>query len=894
MIRKSISIAIFGPVSAGKSTLLNGLFANQYSDMKIKRTTMVPQVYFGTDSDTSSDNIYESNKQNNIDLIDSKLTLENCAEIGHRVKNIRDLLEVPKNIDIDIYDLPGLNDGQSKEVYFEYIKRNFHKFDIVLLVIDINEAFNTEGTREILYKLKELVTYQKVIIIANKCDDMIITDSYQFDDELREMFEQIKEVVSKSEFSYPPTIIPFCSQDVFIYRTLKLNPEFKLDMKYINKIGLNEFSKSKWAKMAEPTKRQQVSKYVMEADLKEILQHSGFNLLEYEMNTIDIKEYLVKKIDYELGEILQIDQTNIDLIIGKYNDIIRYKNQLFGKDNMEHLVKIDEHYSENLSIYFKTLVINVTSKYMYSDLLEKLESIKIVILQSSKDIINTKITEIREKINNYILQDYGYLWERTVEEGEFLEIVQGQNYTIALRNDGSITGWGDNNYGQINCPKGNDFVKIACGTNHSVALKNDGSIVGWGYNNQGQINCPKGNDFVKIACVSDHNIALKKDGSIAYWGWNSNGHLHLNNIPKGNDFVKIACGLEHTIALKKNGSIVGWGVNYNGHINCPKGNDFVKIACGSHHNIALKNDGNIVGWGYNSQGQINCPKGNDFVKIACGLNYSVALKNDGSIVGWGYNDQGQMDNNIPNGNDFIKIKCQGSVTIAYKKNGSICCWGILPQELPYYCIPQNIDNENVKNTVIIRDKMTVILYKDGSIVKYQKTGLAIHQNSLLKENLTEYLTTLEKDIDILIENHIHNSVLFNFIDSITANCCRCNIKQIYNTRNPFLKYMDYLNDINYPKSEIIKHVKNYLSIYTTIVPAKEAILGQNLCNSYEHLLNYRINKMDLSKYSKEYSNFLINLTFVKTYVGNLGFCDYLKYEEYLLQDLRYFLNLINE
>ena len=35
-LRKSVRIALFGPVSAGKSTLLNGLFCEQFSDMKIK------------------------------------------------------------------------------------------------------------------------------------------------------------------------------------------------------------------------------------------------------------------------------------------------------------------------------------------------------------------------------------------------------------------------------------------------------------------------------------------------------------------------------------------------------------------------------------------------------------------------------------------------------------------------------------------------------------------------------------------------------------------------------------------------------------------------------------------------------------------------------------------
>lgn len=39
---ENIHIAILGPVSAGKSTLLNALFSNTFSDMKRKKTTMTP------------------------------------------------------------------------------------------------------------------------------------------------------------------------------------------------------------------------------------------------------------------------------------------------------------------------------------------------------------------------------------------------------------------------------------------------------------------------------------------------------------------------------------------------------------------------------------------------------------------------------------------------------------------------------------------------------------------------------------------------------------------------------------------------------------------------------------------------------------------------------------
>ena len=40
----------------------------------------------------------------------------------------------------------------------------------------------------------------------------------------------------------------------------------------------------------------------------------------------------------------------------------------------------------------------------------------------------------------------------------------------------------------------NDFVAIAAGYGHSLAIKEDGSIVGWGWNRSGQTTVPDGND----------------------------------------------------------------------------------------------------------------------------------------------------------------------------------------------------------------------------------------------------------------------------------------------------------------------------------------------------------------------------------------------------------------
>jgi len=94
----------------------------------------------------------------------------------------------------------------------------------------------------------------------------------------------------------------------------------------------------------------------------------------------------------------------------------------------------------------------------------------------------------------------------------------GECYSLALKSNGSIVGWGWGSYGEADPPRGNDFIAIAAGSDHSLALKSDGSIVGWGNNDRGQARPPKGKDFVAIAAGRSHSLALKSDGSIVGWG----------------------------------------------------------------------------------------------------------------------------------------------------------------------------------------------------------------------------------------------------------------------------------------------------------------------------------------------------------------------------------------
>lgn len=117
-------------------------------------------------------------------------------------------------------------------------------------------------------------------------------------------------------------------------------------------------------------------------------------------------------------------------------------------------------------------------------------------------------------------------------------IAAGYSHALALRNDGTVVGWGYNNYGPATPPIGlSNVIAIAAGQNHSLALKSDGSVVTWGGFPGRDTTVPPTaqSGVIAIAAGSYHSVALKNDGSVVQWGitnmWGGSYNTNLFNIP---------------------------------------------------------------------------------------------------------------------------------------------------------------------------------------------------------------------------------------------------------------------------------------------------------------------------------------------------------------------------
>jgi predicted GTPase len=380
MEENRINIAAIGPVSAGKSTLINSLFVEQYSDMKIKRTTALPQIYHESTKTILSSNIYEQNKKRNEEIMKKSsnanytMTNEECIEIEYFVPKVFDLVKMKQDVYLSVYDLPGLNDAKTKDVYFEYINKNFYKFDIILFVLDINSALNTADEINILELIlnnikknnNEYSVDTKLIVLLNKCDEIEVDDSDNLkpiDPEIDEMYEQAIQIVETTvDTIYPCVdyeIMPISCEDSYIYRSFKRNPDAKLDIKYVNKFGSNEYGKTRWNRLKEQQKQNKIKELFEKFDYEDSIIQSGFDNFKYTLQAFLNSEYqytyLMNHINYELSQIKNTCREDFILHLDTFNFIklkIEKLQQLFTKsDNYQVESKIDYYLDKFIDKY---------------------------------------------------------------------------------------------------------------------------------------------------------------------------------------------------------------------------------------------------------------------------------------------------------------------------------------------------------------------------------------------------------------------------------------------------------------------------------------------------------------------------------------------------------------
>jgi alpha-tubulin suppressor-like RCC1 family protein len=198
----------------------------------------------------------------------------------------------------------------------------------------------------------------------------------------------------------------------------------------------------------------------------------------------------------------------------------------------------------------------------------------------------------------------------------------GLFHSLALKSDGTVWAWGRNDFGQLGNGNNSDsnvpvqvsslsgVVAIAGGdSGYSLALKNDGTVWAWGNNDSGQlgngnntasnvpvqVRGPGNSDFLAnitaISAGSGHALALKNDATV--WAWGLNTFDQLGNGTTANSNVPV--------------QVQGpGGAGFLGGITA--------ISGGGNHSITVSTDGTVWDWGWNDHGQLGngTATGSDF------------------------------------------------------------------------------------------------------------------------------------------------------------------------------------------------------------------------------------------------------------------------------------------
>ena len=210
----------------------------------------------------------------------------------------------------------------------------------------------------------------------------------------------------------------------------------------------------------------------------------------------------------------------------------------------------------------------------------------------------------------------------TPSDRKVVKVEPGETHTCILLDDGGVMCWGRDNVGQlgngdtsdtihapssnVELPEGRAATDLSVGNHHSCALLDNGSITCWGLNNYGQLgentttnrpipvyaHLPTGSPAVSVSVGPHSSCAILENSSVYCWGHNNYGRLGIGvtggiyQLPMfvegATDVVDLSLDYDHTCALSENGSISCWGrskygplgIGPSGDINTPQPVDY--------------------------------------------------------------------------------------------------------------------------------------------------------------------------------------------------------------------------------------------------------------------------------------------------------------------------------
>ena len=188
-----------------------------------------------------------------------------------------------------------------------------------------------------------------------------------------------------------------------------------------------------------------------------------------------------------------------------------------------------------------------------------------------------------------------------------IAVAAGGAFSLALKADGTVLAWGNNASGElgdgtapndhltpvpvVGLGAGSGVVQLAAGASSGLALRSNGAVLGWGNNQSGEVgdgtttdrsapvpvlSLGSGSGVRKVVAGGAFSLALRSNGTVSAWGNNATGELGDGTAPTDHatpvsvagvsSAVDIAAGRGHGLALLSNGTVMAWGDNNLGQL----------------------------------------------------------------------------------------------------------------------------------------------------------------------------------------------------------------------------------------------------------------------------------------------------------------------------------------
>ena len=217
--------------------------------------------------------------------------------------------------------------------------------------------------------------------------------------------------------------------------------------------------------------------------------------------------------------------------------------------------------------------------------------------------------------------------------GSYQAVAQGDYHTCAIRDDGALACWGLNEYGELTPPENGPYTAIAAGYRDTCAIGEGGDVDCWGLSVEwDELSDPDG-EFTALAASGWGFCGLRTDGTI--WCWGSDYEYGGRTWPEG-EFTAVA----GRCAVRVDGSVLCWGSDILDR-NTPPATSFKQVSAGPLHACGIQSDDTLACWGDNNYFEATPPSGT-YRSVAVGWAHSCAIAMDGTLACWGDNLTSQV------------------------------------------------------------------------------------------------------------------------------------------------------------------------------------------------------------------------------------------------------------